>query len=51
VVFVPGKSFFARNPQFNTLRLSFVTVPQEKIEAGIETLGALLQEEIDALVK
>jgi 2-aminoadipate transaminase len=50
VVFVPGKSFFARNAQLNTLRLSFVTVPQEKIEAGIETLGALLREEIDALL-
>ncbi|MFT3762326.1 MAG: PLP-dependent aminotransferase family protein [Pseudoxanthomonas sp.] len=49
VAFVPGAPFFAGDPQPNTLRLSFVTVPPEKIEAGIGTLGALLKEEIAAL--
>jgi 2-aminoadipate transaminase len=51
VVYVPGAPFFACNGQHNTLRLSFVTVAQEKIETGIATLGALLREEIDALVR
>jgi 2-aminoadipate transaminase len=49
VAFVPGAPFFAGHPQANTLRLSFVTVPPEKIDAGIETLGALVKAEIDAL--
>lgn len=47
VAFVPGAPFFANDPQTNTLRLSFVTVPQEKIEAGIERLGNLLKEEME----
>jgi 2-aminoadipate transaminase len=42
VAFVPGISFYANQPQPNTLRLSFVTVPPDKIEAGIARLGALL---------
>lgn len=51
VAFVPGAPFFAGHPQSNTLRLSFVTVPQEKIEAGIGKLGALVKAEIEALPK
>ncbi|GAB2491742.1 PLP-dependent aminotransferase family protein [Pseudoxanthomonas sangjuensis] len=51
VAFVPGAPFFAGPPQANTLRLSFVTVPQEKIEAGIGKLGALVRAEIEALPK
>ncbi|HEX7115583.1 MAG TPA: PLP-dependent aminotransferase family protein [Steroidobacter sp.] len=43
VAFVPGAPFFANEPQRNTLRLSFVTVPREKIELGIEVLGRLLK--------
>jgi len=42
VAFVPGAPFYANEPQSNTLRLSFVTVPPAKIEAGIARLGALL---------
>ncbi len=42
VAFVPGAPFFATDPQHNTLRLSFVTVPGERIEAGITVLGELL---------
>ncbi len=45
VAFVPGAPFFANEPQTNTLRLSFVTVPKEKIEAGIARLGKLIAEE------
>lgn len=48
VAFVPGAPFFATAPQANTLRLSFVTVSAEKIEQGMERLGALVREEIAA---
>ncbi|HEU0230459.1 MAG TPA: PLP-dependent aminotransferase family protein [Burkholderiaceae bacterium] len=45
VAFVPGAPFFAGVvPQLNTLRLSFVTVPEPKIREGIATLGRLLKE-------
>lgn len=44
VAFVPGAPFFAAEPQRNTLRLSFVTVPGERIEVGVRVLGELLQE-------
>jgi 2-aminoadipate transaminase len=43
VAFVPGAPFFANDPQPNTLRLSFVTVPPERIERGIAVLGELLK--------
>jgi 2-aminoadipate transaminase len=43
VAFVPGAPFFANEPQANTLRLSFVTVPPEKIEEGVARLGALIK--------
>ncbi|WDD94834.1 PLP-dependent aminotransferase family protein [Burkholderia sp. FERM BP-3421] len=46
VAFVPGAPFFADDAQANTLRLSFVTVPPEKIEAGIAQLGALIRERL-----
>lgn len=46
VAFVPGAPFFANDPQANTLRLSFVTVPPERIEKGIAILGELLHREL-----
>ena len=49
VAFVPGAPFYAVDPQPNTLRLSFVTVPQDKIEAGVQILGKLLKAEIATL--
>ncbi len=45
VAFVPGAPFYANEPQLNTLRLSFVTVPKEKIEEGIAKLGKLITQE------
>ena len=42
VAFVPGEPFYANNPQHSTLRLSFVTVPHEKIREGIAKLGRLI---------
>jgi 2-aminoadipate transaminase len=47
VAFVPGAPFFANDAQRNTLRLSFVTVPPEKIEEGVARLGKLLRERLD----
>lgn len=43
VAFVPGAPFYATDAQTNTLRLSFVTVPEDRIRRGIEVLGGLLQ--------
>jgi len=42
VAFVPGAPFYANDPETNTLRLSFVTVPPERIRHGIEILGKLI---------
>lgn len=42
VAFVPGAPFYANAPEKNTLRLSFVTVPPEKIREGVERLGKLI---------
>lgn len=43
VAFVPGEPFFADAPRANTLRLSFVTVPPERIRAGVEVLAQLIR--------
>jgi len=43
VAFVPGIPFYVDNIQQNTMRLSFVTVNQEKIEEGIKRLGNCLK--------
>jgi 2-aminoadipate transaminase len=43
VAFVPGAPFYANEPQANTMRLSFVTVPPARIEEGIARLGALIK--------
>lgn len=42
VAFVPGAPFYANTPETNTLRLSFVTVPPERIREGIAILGKLI---------
>jgi 2-aminoadipate transaminase len=46
VAFVPGSPFYANEAETNTLRLSFVTVPPERIRAGIEILGKLIAAKI-----
>jgi 2-aminoadipate transaminase len=46
VAFVPGASFYANTPETNTLRLSFVTVPPEKIREGVAKLGKLIAAKI-----
>lgn len=42
VAFVPGASFYANEPERNTLRLSFVTVAPERIREGVAILGKLI---------
>ena len=42
VAFVPGAPFYADTPQRHTLRLSFVTVPPERIREGVAKLGKLI---------
>lgn len=44
VAFVPGASFFARDPQPNSLRLSFATMEKGRMSQGIHALGAHLRE-------
>lgn len=45
VAFVPGEPFYAgKDVKRNTLRLSFATVPEEKIREGIAILGKLIKE-------
>ena len=44
VAYVPGAPFFANGGHANTLRLSFVTVAPERIEAGVAALGRVFAE-------
>ncbi|MBS4768691.1 MAG: PLP-dependent aminotransferase family protein [Burkholderiales bacterium] len=47
VAFVPGSAFYTVGQEkYNSMRLSFVTVPPAKIEEGIKTLGELLKEKL-----
>jgi 2-aminoadipate transaminase len=43
MAYVPGAAFYAQAPRPNTLRLSFVTAPPEKIEAGVAMLAQVLR--------
>jgi len=52
VAFVPGAPFYATDDaKKNTLRLSFVTVSEERIRKGIGVLGRLIQEQINQSAK
>ncbi|MET0695003.1 MAG: PLP-dependent aminotransferase family protein [Propionibacteriaceae bacterium] len=44
VAFVPGAPFFATDPQRNTMRISFITYPPEKIAEGTRRLGEVFAE-------
>ncbi|MET0320647.1 MAG: PLP-dependent aminotransferase family protein [Duganella sp.] len=46
VAFVPGAPFYANDPASNTLRLSFVTVPPERIRLGVQILAKLIAAKI-----
>lgn len=43
VAFVPGTSFFAREPRLNFMRLNFSNQKPEMIEEGIKRLGIVLR--------
>jgi len=44
MAFVPGSAFYADHPKLNTLRLSFVTVSEERIGQGVAALAKTLKE-------
>jgi 2-aminoadipate transaminase len=44
MAFVPGSTFFPQGGHENTLRLSFVTVPPERIAEGVAALARVLKE-------
>jgi len=51
VAFVPGKPFFAVDPQHECLRLNFSNQSSERIELGMKRLGAVLQRTREATVR
>lgn len=46
VAFVSGESFYAQNRKYNTLRLNFSCMDEEKIDIGFKLLGKLITEEL-----
>ena len=44
VAYVPGAAFYSSDVRVNTLRLSFVTVPPDRIRAGVAALGQVLSQ-------
>jgi len=44
MAYVPGTSFYPQGGHANTLRLSFVTVPPERIVEGVAALGRVLRQ-------
>ena len=48
VAYVPSSAFYANEPKFNQMRLSFVTVPPEKIDQGVKVLAELVKEKMAA---
>ncbi len=49
VAFVPGAAFYPDRSGKNTIRLSFSVPPPERIRDGIERLGGLLTQAVNAL--
>jgi 2-aminoadipate transaminase len=48
MAYVPGEAFFCREPRRHSLRLSFVTVPPERIETGVAALCRVISANLDA---
>ncbi|AFV01741.1 Aspartate aminotransferase (AspB-4) [Dehalobacter sp. UNSWDHB] len=44
VAFVPGGSFFPNGGRENTFRINFSNMPDDKIEAGLQSLAGVLRE-------
>jgi 2-aminoadipate transaminase len=51
VAFVPGESFYTKNPELNNLRLSFVTASKSEIDTGIALLAQTIREEFQNSIK
>jgi 2-aminoadipate transaminase len=47
VAYVPGTAFYCSAPRHHSLRLSFVTVAPEGIEAGVAALAGVLQQALE----
>lgn len=43
IAFVPGGSFFPNNERQNTLRLNYSNMSEDKIKAGLTTLGGIIR--------
>lgn len=43
VAFIPGGGFFPNSKKENTIRLSFATMPDDKIKEGVKRLGKVLK--------
>jgi len=43
IAFVPGGSFFPNNERENTLRLNYSNMSEDKIKAGLATLGSIIK--------
>ena len=43
IAFVPGGSFFPNNERENTLRLNYSNMSEDKIKAGLTTLGGIIR--------
>jgi 2-aminoadipate transaminase len=43
IVFIPGRHFYLQQPQPNTLRLGFSTIPEKLILKGVQVLGDLIR--------
>ncbi len=44
VAFVPGGSFFPNGGHLNTMRLNFSNMPEDRLEEGLCSLGAVIKE-------
>ena len=49
VLYLPGDTFYAKNPEHNTIRLAFATMDRDKIREGLKRLAALVRQELAAL--
>jgi 2-aminoadipate transaminase len=42
IIFVPGDTFYAQNPDSQTLRLNFSNVDETRMIEGLKKLGSLI---------
>jgi 2-aminoadipate transaminase len=46
IIFVPGRHFYMQQPQPNTLRLGFSTIPEKMVVKGVQALADLIRVEL-----